>query len=521
MKIKFILLSMLAAAALASCSKEAGVDQAPVDSSGVAYLSLRVETQKETRASGEDPGANESDLESIYVLTFDDTETIVAVPGTSDYYIKVTTASPDAMKVSASATKLLVVANPGAKLLSVLNGINSTTIFSTINQAISDVTHAEITDDVANITKGFAMINGGDESGLTAGQKITTPLIPIGSHIKKISDFGGNESQAKAAAEAARVTVKIERLASKLEFKLKGTINVLPAGADFVFGNWTVDAVNSTFYPFAEKTILSVTHNQSASYVKNFYTKDPNFANNTGIRYTTINTSGDYSPQLVAPYSWMAASAKAYTLENTMDAPEQLFERATRIVVKGTYYPKDYTGPAKGDWFSFAGKNYSTLADLQAACLLDNAVEAACDKMFAKIKAYATANSIGLTGTDFATLTQADLDQIPNGGEVIKNGKDVVIRWYQKGLNYYYYEIRHDNENEAEMAFGKYGVVRNNWYSLTLGEVKGAGTPWYPDINNPGPGDPNPKDPIDTSAGYLGITVEVAKWILWGNEISI
>ena len=71
------------------------------------------------------------------------------------------------------------------------------------------------------------------------------------------------------------------------------------------------------------------------------------------------------------------------------------------------------------------------------------------------------------------------------------------------------------------MALGKYGVVRNNWYKLTLGLVKGPGTPWFPDIDNPGPGDPDPDDPIDTSTGYLGITVEVAPWIIWENEIDI
>lgn len=71
------------------------------------------------------------------------------------------------------------------------------------------------------------------------------------------------------------------------------------------------------------------------------------------------------------------------------------------------------------------------------------------------------------------------------------------------------------------MDFGKYGVVRNNWYQLTLGSVNGAGTPWYPDPNNPGPGDPDPEDPIDQSAGYLGITVKTAPWVIWENEIGI
>ena len=124
-------------------------------------------------------------------------------------------------------------------------------------------------------------------------------------------------------------------------------------------------------------------------------------------------------------------------------------------------------------------------------------------------------------GSDFMDLTENMLKDVPNGGELIKNKKEEVVRWYQNGLNYYYYEIRHDNKTEKEMDFGKYGVVRNNWYQLTLGSVNGAGTPWYPDPNNPGPGDPDPEDPIDQSAGYLGITVKTAPWVIWENEIGI
>jgi hypothetical protein len=71
------------------------------------------------------------------------------------------------------------------------------------------------------------------------------------------------------------------------------------------------------------------------------------------------------------------------------------------------------------------------------------------------------------------------------------------------------------------MEFGKYGVVRNNWYNLTLNSVSGPGTPWYPDIVNPGDGDPDPYDPIDEGEGYLGITVSAQPWIIWETGMSI
>ena len=176
-------------------------------------------------------------------------------------------------------------------------------------------------------------------------------------------------------------------------------------------------------------------------------------------------------------------------------------------------------------YYNFAGENYDGLTKLQAAYNDVNAgpnFKAACEKMFDKIKEYAQKNSgVSLIGTTFATLKESDLLQVKNGGEVIKDGRNPVIRWYQKGLCYYYYEIRHDNVTTKEMDFGKYGVVRNNWYKLTLATVNGPGTPWYPSIDNPGPGDPDPEDPIDKSVGYLGIIVEVDPWIVWENEIGI
>ena len=117
-----------------------------------------------------------------------------------------------------------------------------------------------------------------------------------------------------------------------------------------------------------------------------------------------------------------------------------------------------------------------------------------------------------------ASLSQDDLDRVEDGGQVVRHGNTPVIRWYQKGLNYYTYKIRHDNEADGTMSFGKYGVVRNNSYRLTLNSVSGAGMPWYP-----APGDDNhlPGDPIDQTAGYLGISVSVGEWILWENGFGI
>ena len=277
MKMKMILMSMLAIAALTGCSKSDSDNDPPeTNEADVAYLSIKIAMQNTSaRSSGEESGTNESDLKNLYLLFFDKAENIVGIPGTTDYLVKIPNASssPSAVKVSAAATKLLVIANPGDKLEGMLNDINVTTTFSTVNTAIKGATREEITDVVLPITKGFTMINSGDETGKSAGDKISDPLIDISGKIQKVTkDVDDDEAKEAAEKTGNRVQVKIERLASKLELSLKGSIEVKPDGATFVFGNWTLDAVNSTFYPFAEKTLLSITHSSGGSYTSNFYT---------------------------------------------------------------------------------------------------------------------------------------------------------------------------------------------------------------------------------------------------------
>lgn len=525
MKNKTIILSMLAVAMLAGCTKRGGhtPPNPDPDNGKAAYISIRIDKEITTRASGENDGQGESDLKSLYLVTFDIGDNIVGIPGTSDYYFKIDppSASPAAIKVSAAAAQLLVIANPGPKLSAVIEAMNSTTTFSTVNTALKSVDHKGITDDVDNITKGFAMINSGDETGKNEGDKIEEGLINIVGKVKVVGENNMTEAQAKTAAEGDRVTIKIERLASKIGLKLKNPVDA--NGATFSFDKWTLDVVNTTLYPFAEKTLLSVPHTSGSFYEYNFYTRDPNFSANAsnGLAKATIGT--DYAPVLAAPYGWMAAANKTYSLENTMAAAEQKYGNATRVVLKGAYYPAGYGNT--GDWFNFAGVNYNGFSELKTAyneAKDDSNLKGACDDFYNKVKVYLTANNVDMTNyTEFKDLTEGLLAQVTNGGQVVKNGTLPVIRWYQNGLNYWYYEIRHDNETDVDMAFGKYGVVRNNWYDLTLGTVNGPGTPWFPEVDQPGPGDPDPKDPIDESTGYIGITVDVAPWIIWETEFEI
>lgn len=541
MKRNLLVIAAMVAMIFASCSEEdSGINPDVGLGTGFAYLSIKVDAQPQSRVgSGENAGlTDESMLKSLYLLTFDVTGNIVGIPGSSVFYsminvsalTQVEAQNPNAVKVSAAAKKLVVIANPGAKLLAAINALSPLSTFTSFNTAIADATIVDIVS-----ANGFTMITGGSETNKSVGDKILDSYVTIGDKIKIVTGTGSSaEVAAKTAAEADRLNVRLERLTSKLIVKEQnGGAIPAQAGASFTLRSWTVDAVNSTCYPFAVKTLIDATHTVG-EYTNNFYTQDPNYTGSTGIVYATVDaTAPSWSYEPVLPwantssyYGWKLARENevAYVIENTMAASEQKFGNATRLVIKATYIPKDFTQNA--DWFHWAGTDYKTLADLQAAYAVADASQDlmnACDAFYTKIAAYYTnTGKSGFTATKFEELTQEELDNVANGGEVVKNGNIAVIRWYQKGLCYYYYEIRHDNDPDAaHMAFAKYGVVRNNWYNLMLNTVNGPGTPWYPDINKPGPGDPDPEKPIDTQAGYLGISIEIEPWIIWETGFGI
>ena len=535
-KIQILTLAALMAFGLAGCSKENGNGtKGEPNKAGVAYLSIKVNVAYGSRASIEDPGTDESEIKNLYLVTFDNGNNIVGIPGGGFYATAAgdDLITPNAVKLSAAATNLVVIANPGAKLLTALRSLNSGSTFATFNAAIKEATVADLTSASA----GFAMITGGDETGKTAGQTIDYPYVDIEDALVPVT---GSEADAKTEAEKDdnRVPVSLERLTSKMIVKL-GTV-AKPDNSTFEFDAWTVDAVNTTYFPFAQKSLLGTTHTTAPNndYTFNFYTTDPNFADVTtgkgyhdGIEYGYADSENNYAPKLPWNnyYDWKDADEIAYAVENTMAAAAQRYGNATRLVIRATYYPAPETfvgGEAEApvvadneDWFHWAGYNY-TFETLKAAYLAAEEVTpltTACDDFLARVKAV----DDGITAANFGALVAADLASIQNGGDVVKDGTNAVIRWYQGGRNYYFYEIRHDNEITGKMQFGKYGIVRNNWYNLTLNNVSGPGTPWYPDLTDPGEGDPDPKDPIDEDEGYIGITVDVENWVLWNTDFGI
>lgn len=527
---------MLAALALTACSQ--GSDSPPPGETDfeTAYLTLRITqpTKASNRASGENVGtAGESVISRLYVLTFDSNKQVVKhASQTSAVYIMSggftttsgVTTSDDPIKISPNTNYLLIIANAGAQMQARLSSLSVGSTWAEFNRTITvpdpgtglDSYDALVGEIRAAGNTNFTMINAGDLNQADC-------LIDVSANVKPASDYSGQADPNQAASDAAKAApavLRLERLAAKVGLAVDPAIVVegssestTPGVGQFRFDGWEFDYRNSMFFPYALKTEIDAGHT-SGIYADNFYTVDPNFTQAGTPTFTTGIYKNTIDPTTRAPrVTWNAVDTYDYCIENTLAADDQYMEAATRLVIKGAYSPMEQW-TLGADWFSFGTWNFQTLAIVKARYTeaLSGGSDpypefvTACNNFLAAVN---TAG--GFTLTDFMDLDQVThLDQIPNGGEISKIPN--CLLWYDGGINYYTYVIRHDNSSEADMYYGKYGVVRNNWYQLNLNEVSGKGTPWIPEE---GPG------PIDEGNAYLSFTITVGPWIYWTNNIGI
>ena len=402
--------------------------------------------------------------------------------------------------------------------------------------------NAYLVEEVVH-SNGCAMINVGFYDDVNSKWEDEC-LLDVSDKIVLVSDYK-SEAQAQNAAKSNPATLEIERLAAKLEVMIGSPLAVGPfedgtnaSLGQFDFGNWTIDYYNSLFYPFAKKTTTASSHT-TGFYKSNFYTVDPNFTTAGGTEYLTGIVKNTLDATTREPkVEWVTESTDAskkykYCIENTMAEGYQKFGAATRLVLKGQYAPwKSGEFTLGNDWYRLPNGtnsvNFKSFADLltayteakdketnsEAMNSQEKLLVSACELFYSQIKSELTTNDPG----SFVSLTQAILDanNIQNGGELCK--EEGCIYWYPKSLNYYYYEIRHDNAANSYMEYGKYGVVRNNYYTLTLTKVNGNGTPWYP---GGGPEDPDEEEDIDKKGAYLHFEIKVAPWIYWTTNFEI
>jgi hypothetical protein len=84
---------------------------------------------------------------------------------------------------------------------------------------------------------------------------------------------------------------------------------------------------------------------------------------------------------------------------------------------------------------------------------------------------------------------------------------------------------------------GRYGVLRNNWYTVDIAAIVGLGhpvphdptnpgnpdTPIDPDPSNPDPNDPTPTPPTpdDVESYYVKATINILPWAIRKQSVDL
>ena len=575
MRIKHFFGLAVLAAMTASCSSNNELvnsgNGSGENESGVGYatLSINLPTTSGTRAAGDPefkPGdANEYDVKDVTLLIFkeagssEDEYTYVekADLGTMAPWVKdgsngITTAATITAKLSSVDLKGNYYA------LAILNNKDNTNApkvkMPTTDQTYSNWNSENNADGTkfADNTNGFYMANAPEFTA--AGEEPTT--------LVKINKIYATK---QAAETNPATTIHVERGLAKVTVAALPTKQT-PTGTKYKSDKvditaWNLDVTNKSTFPIHKTagltspftTIWSASTDPAPStgrfvdgtntaFKRVYWGVDPNYDKD----YTEVSDCKNEFTLLEANAAITGdAATPQYCLENTFDIKHMLQGQTTRVVFKATYTPHGFNA---GDTFYKIGNN----TDLWSKTTLVEQIKAKAQEVLGKESA---------TNKVEVDLKAADNNIEENAGtKILKeanvqhNGANVApeeikaineklglkaatetdpivgIATYASGESYYIARIKHFGNdltpwNEGDLTYGdnvatqnnkylgRYGVLRNNWYELTVNSVSGPGTPDVPTIK--------PKDPDDENYKYISVSVKILDWAKRSQNVDL
>lgn len=240
-----------------------------------------------------------------------------------------------------------------------------------------------------------------------------------------------------------------------------------------------------------------------------------------------------------------AADKPQYCLENTFDINHMKQGQTTRVVFKATYTPSVLSSPSETDkTFFMIGNSLDiwTTKTLKAqiASKAKEALSITTDPTVVLTGDLLTAGTHVLTKSNVSikikegeTETEKVDDKLVatlNTKLGLDATKGIGIKTYKNGESYYIARIKHFGDdltpwaegqetygtNNAEnntKYLGRYGVLRNNWYELSIGSVSGPGTPDVPTIK--------PDEPDDESYRYISVSVKILSWAKRSQSVNL
>lgn len=407
----------------------------------------------------------------------------------------------------------------------------------------------------ANNADGAAFLNS--DNGFYMAN---APLYSTGEPTTLVPINGVYSTKAEAQTNPA-TTVYVERGMAKV------TVN----GSDFTIDDesstyktdivkinqWTLDVLNKSTFPVHATTGLTTNFAgiwteprfvaTGSTPQRVYWGIDPNYDKTTLTTvqacqdefYIVDNNGKTYNGNPSSTFTWSANTTPLYCLENTFDLDNMKQGQTTRVVFKATYTPHNLTGTDK-TFFMIGNNTQIWTKDALVAQITSKAKEMlkSTDVVVTiKDKAPLLKGGSHLLSAADVTIKDGEVDKtaafdyatlntklgLNNTEKDANNNPKVGIKTYENGECYYIARIKHFNEltpwasgqtyTDNAKYLGRYGVLRNNWYDLTVSKVSAPGYPDVPVVN--------PETPDDEDTKFINVEVKILDWAKRSQSIEL
>ena len=227
-----------------------------------------------------------------------------------------------------------------------------------------------------------------------------------------------------------------------------------------------------------------------------------------------------------------------YCLENTFDLDNMKQGQTTRVVFKAVFTPKDFT---TGQTFYKIGNNTAIwdatklVQQIKTVALTAMGITDAAEQDKYGVDLSKGTNISGKAGQHLieaanitysgeATSSLVTDDIVDKINEKLGLSAETGISTYLNGEAYYIARIKHFNElthwtpgtgygTDNAAYLGRYGVLRNNWYELSVNKVSGLGYPDVPEVK--------PTVPDDENDQYINVSVKILDWAKRSQSVDL
>ncbi len=325
-------------------------------------------------------------------------------------------------------------------------------------------------------------------------------------------------------------------------------VRKVPAVATNTFAwNYTNKNSSAEKYRFVGTNTVDVEYGTSAAGYRTYWALDPNYDADAGA---ALLTPTDAEATITANKTKIGIDYPQYCYENTFDVDRQSYNNTTSAIIKVTfsvgdfytigadrktlYSPDDIETTianvlmAQGDFVTWLTDNCKepasiTKEDITITWSTDNAGSVSVQNITISDTKTTSGDAINLSVTEKGTTLLATV-----------NAQVADIKRYKGGAAYYGIRIKHfgddltpwdsgeldtkpaestidkiypgtgDARNAAYL--GRYGVVRNNWYDLTVTGISKIGAATPGDVKIPD----HPDDELEDS--YLKARINILSW---------